>query len=72
MSHLTTLLNTSFRQEPAQFHFPLKDLDGNFGADISKLHLATLSFECRNTPGRYWLVFDLIPVRPAPDAYELL
>jgi hypothetical protein len=72
MSHSATPHNSIFHQELTHFHFPIKEWESYFEPVRSELHLYGASFECRSVPGRYWLVFDLIPVRPAPDTCKLL
>jgi hypothetical protein len=52
--------------------FPLEELQGTVKADHPGSNRTAVSFKCRNAPGGYWLVFDLIPVRPAPEAGELI
>jgi hypothetical protein len=70
MTHPSITLTIPHHRETAHLPFSLEELHGTVKADNSGLKRTTASFKCRNTPGGYWLVNDLIPVRLAPEACE--
>jgi hypothetical protein len=71
MTHPSNTPTIPHHRETAPIPFPLEGLQGIVEADHSGSNRTTVSFECRNAPGGYWLVFDLIPVRPTPEVCEL-